>query len=367
MKRLYAISTLLLLVSACATDDRDLGGVAAALTSTGADGATYRLTPGTRLTLSGTNLPGYDVGLDGDGTVVTVPVAPGDYQASIYDQNGDTTAWPLERTLNGTTTIVTGQLVTPQPAPLTVVSQQTTSLVLQFDVATAGTITFDRGTVGVSVGVNEQPGKGFTAGADGTGDVAGAPLSDGPYAAGLAALLPGAGVTGLHVAVSGHVTGPWAESGGSRDPDGISEFVCAPFQLDASSGSGNDGLVALIAEANHGTAPDFLYGNANLCVIDNGTTGQVRLRLSREGAAETPAFTTILGTASALFHVQILGDLPTRVYNSDTGVLDANALLGAGSLPMHLKLQVRDGTNIGSFWYAATVNGTETFSFAATP
>jgi hypothetical protein len=366
MKQLYALSTLLLLASACTADDTT-GDVAAAITATGGDGATYRLTPGTRLTVSGTGLPSYDVGLDGDGAVVSIPVAPGNYQASIYHPNGYTTEWPLERTLGGTTTIVTGELITPQPAPLTVVSQETTSFVLQFGVATAGTVTFDRGTVGVSVGVTEQPAKGFTAGADGTGNVVGTPQTDGPNAAALAALLPGAGATGLHVTVSGHLTGPWAEAGGTRDPDGLNQLVCAPFQLDASSASGNDGLVALVAEANHGVAPDFLYGNANLCVVDDGTTSHVRIRFSREGAAETPAFTTILGTAPALFHVQVIGDLPTRVYNSDTGVLDANALLGAGSLPMKLRLQVRDGNDIGSFWYAATATGTETFTFAGTP
>lgn len=364
--RITIVSTLFLLVSACTAGESD-GSVAAALTTTGADGATYRLTPGTRLQASGTGLPGYDVGLDGDGAVVSIPVAPGDYQASIYHPNGYTTEWPLERTANGSTTIVTGELITPQPAALTVESAQTTSFVLQFDVGTAGTITFDRGSLGVSVGVNEHPATGFTAAGDGTGDVVGTPLSDGPFGAGLAALLPAAGATGLHVAVSGHVTGPWAESGGSRDPDGIAQFVCAPMQLDATSTTGNDGLAALIAEANHGTAPDFLYGNANLCVIDNGTTAQVRIRLSREGAAESPAFTAILGTTPTLFHVQLVADLPTRVYNSDTGVFDADAILGAASLPMHLKLQVRDGSDIGAFWYAANVAGTETFTLAGTP
>jgi hypothetical protein len=362
-------SFLCLALAACAADKpEDVGTVGMAVTTAGPDGATYRLTPGTRLELFGsTGLPNYDVGLDGDSSVVTIPVSPGDYQASLFHENGYTTDWPLERTSGTSTGTVNGHLITAQPVALTVTSAQTTSLVLQFTVATAGTISFDRGDIGVSIDVSQQQATGFTASADGTGSVIGTPLFSGPFAAGLTALLPGAGTQGLQASVSGHLTGAWQEVGGAIDPDGVALSVCAPFQLDSASGSGHPGLVALIDEANHGEAPNFLFGNASICVIDNGTTGQVRLRFSREGTAETASFQNVLGTAATIFHVQMLGDLPTRAYNSDTGAFDVNALVGTSDLPMTLRLQVRDDADLITLWYNARIVGTETFSFATAP
>jgi hypothetical protein len=250
---------------------------------------------------------------------------------------------------------------------ISVAGGQTTSLVFQFTVATAGTITFDHGNIGVAIDVGQQQANGFTASADGTGNVTGTPLSTGPFADGLRAFMPGTGATGLQISVSGHVTGPFAEVGGVIDPDSMSASVCAPFQLDSTSGSGHDGLIALIAEANHGTAPTFINGSANICVIDTGTSSQVRLRLSREGAAETPSFAGILGTAPTVFHIQVIGDLPTRAYDSQTGVFDVNALVGTFSLPMTLRLQIRDDTDFITLWYNARILGTETFTFTATP
>ena len=365
MKRYLLAITLFAGCTAAGTDD--LGSVGLGVTTTGADGATYRLTPGTRLSLaSTTGVPNYDAGLDGDGSAVTLAVSTGDYQAGIYHANGYTTEWPLERTLGGVTTVVEGELLTMQPMHVTVLTGQTTSIVLQFEVATGGTITFDRGSVDVSVDVNEQPATGFTAAADGTGNIAGTPLTTGPYTDAIAALLPAAGATGLHVAVGGHVTGPWTDVGGTIDPDGIALSVCAPFQLDTSSASGHAGLVALVAEANHGSAPSFLYGNSNICVSDDGTISHVRIRLSREGTAETQAFQDVLGTAPALFHIQVIGDLPTRVYNSQSGSFDLDALLGTQTLPLTVRLQLRDDNDLNTFWYSGHVTGSETFTLTGT-
>lgn len=368
MKRII-LGLLALTTPACTTHD-DVGSVSMAVTSTGTDGATYRLTPGTRLSVDSTSpngVPNYDVGLDGDSTDVSFQVQTGSYDANIYHPNGYTTEWPLERTYGGITSTVTAELITPQPVALTVLSGQTTSLVLQFQVDGGGTVTFDHGSIDVTVVVGEHPASAFDVGASGTGDIAGSPLIDGPYAPPLSGFMPGAGATGLQIAVTGHTTGAWAEVGGSVDPDGLNLSVCAPFQLDTTSGSGNDGLIALIAEANHGTAPSFLYGSANLCVIDDGTNGYLRIRFSREGTAETPAFQSILGTAPTLFHVQVLGQLPTRAYNSQTGTFDVDALLGTRDLPLIIKLQLRDDTDLGVFWYSARANGTGTFSFTGVP
>src|SRR5262249_7794514 len=156
-------------------------------------------------------------------------------------------------------------------------------------------------------------------------------------------LMPAAGAKGFQIAIQGHMTGPWDDAGGTIDPDGLNEAACASFHLDGLSSPDNpDGLTALIAEANHGTADSFLYGPSNLCVIDDGTTSHSRIRATREGPADTVTFQHILGVAPAMFHIQVIGDLPTRVYNADTGLLDTDALLGTQTLPMTLKIQIRD-------------------------
>ncbi len=361
------IAVCSLALASCATQD-PVASIDTALTATGADGATYRLTVGTRLSFTTTAVsgqPNYDVNLDTDSTDVIFHAAPGSYSASLYNINASyTTVWPLQRTLNGVTDTVFAELLTPMPVTVAVTAGNTTNLAFQFAVA-GGAITFGRGSVDVVVGVGQATG--YTAGATGTGNVAGTPTVAGANPAALAALMPAAGATNLSVAVTGHMTGPWAESGGTVDPDGLSQFVCAPFAIDSASGGGNTGVSDLVAEATFagGTAPGFLYGSANLCVIDTGTTNQVRIRLTRQGAADVAAFQAIFGTAPAVFHVQVIGNLPSRIYDSNAGTFDTDSLLGLQTLPMTLKLQIRDNADLVTPWYLANVTGTETFSFAA--
>jgi len=368
MKRTLT-TALALALAACAQDGaEEVGSVGLAVTTVGGDGATYRLTPGARVSLSTTNpsgTPNYDVGLDGDGAVVTVRVVPGTYIATLYlDNNFNQTEWALMRTVNGVTDTVNGQLETQQPVTLVVSGGQTSNLVFEFAITT-GKIVFGRGNLNIGIGANQATN--YTASESGSGNIAGMPTFSGPYATGLQALLPGAGVQGLQIAISGHNIGPWIDAGGTIDPDGLNEAVCAPFQIDSLTGGGHPGLVALVQEANHGNAPSFLFGHSNICVIDDGTTGHIRLRATREGTADTAAFQTAFAPNNppAMFHIQVLGDLPTRVYNATTGEFDSDALLGMQTLNMQLRLQVRDDTDGTVFWYAANAPGTETFSFSA--
>src|SRR5262249_21729278 len=103
------------------------------------------------------------------------------------------------------------------------------------------------------------------------------------------------------------------------------------------------------------------------CVTDDGTTSQIRIRVTREGTADTAAFQAAFApdNPSAMYHIQVFGALPTRVYNAGTGEFDSDALLGMQTLNMALRLQVRDGLNAGVLWYAGNALGTETFSFSA--
>jgi hypothetical protein len=364
---------LALAVAACAKPGDDTGGtpgsIGIALVTTGADGATYRLTPGTRLSLTQAGDGAvWDFPLDGDGAVVTLRVPPGDYNAEIYNDSGFTTQWPLDRSGGGEpSTTVTATLVSAQPASVTVVSGETASLVFQFSVGTAGMLTFDRGSVDVSIGVSEQPATHFSTSATGTGDVTGGPVFGAPYDQTLPAIMPAAGATGLQISVSGQLSGAWAGDGGGSPEAGF--YICAPMQISSVSASGNDGFAALIAETGHGSAPAFGQNPASLCVIDygDGIPNQVRIRLSREGVAETPTLANVLGTAPALFHHQVLGDLPVRVYDAAQGTFDGNALLGTRTLPMTLKTQIRNDSDFSVFWYNERITGQMTFSFVGTP
>ena len=355
---------LALSLAACATDADKTGEVSTPVETVGGDGATYHLPQSTRLSLGSIgSIANYDVGLDGDSSVVSVRVAEGSYQAGIYNTDHDyTTDWPLVRTApDGTTSTVIATLITPQPVAMNVVADQTTSLMFQFSIASGGTITFGHGTVAIAIGVGLQPATSFTASMHGSGDVLGTPNVTGPYANALTQALPSAGATGLAISVDVRLTGSWQEAGGSIDSDGISLAVCAPIALMASSASGNTGFADVIAETGHGNAPDFLFGPASLCITDFGDVEEVRIRISREGVAETGTFTTMLGTQPALFWNVLRGTLPTRVYDSQNGILNLDALAGIAALPMRLVTRV--GADPSDLWFGETVTGTMTFSF----
>jgi hypothetical protein len=129
------------------------GRVTVPLVASGADGASYRLQPGTRLLL---NAPSYsrEIPLDGDGPSITVDVPPGDYHPFVRDNLGRTTAFPLDRiAADGTVTLVEGTL--ELPAPFTVAAGETTAVTLRFHVAVSEVITFTLGAVAVDVAITE--------------------------------------------------------------------------------------------------------------------------------------------------------------------------------------------------------------------
>ena len=360
----HYVSVLLgVALAACAADQTILGSVSLPVETAGPDGATYRLPVDTRLTLASTSIPNYDVSLDGTDSTMTFAAEAGDYQAQLYNADHDfTTTWPLTRTApDGTVSTVDAQLLTPQPLAATVVANQTTSLVFQFSIATGGTVTFGHGSVTITIGVGQQPATSFSVSAQGSGDVLGAPAFDGPYAAALPAVVPAAGVTGLGIAVSAKLTGAWQEAGGTIDVDGQALSVCAPISLTAATGSGQPGYADLIAEAGHGSAPDFLFGPASMCITDYGTVQEVRIRLAREGVSETPTFTAMFGAQPALFWHVLRGTLPAPIYDSVNGTLDLDALAGTHDYPM--RLVTRLGADPSNLWYVESITGQLTFTF----
>src|SRR5690349_10181967 len=111
-----------LALAACATDKMTTGQLDLPIESVGTDGAMYHLPPNTRLSLAGQSIQNYDVGLDGDASVIDVKVAAGLYEATLYNTDNDyTTVWPLVRTdSHGTTTTIDATLLTAQPAGINI-------------------------------------------------------------------------------------------------------------------------------------------------------------------------------------------------------------------------------------------------------
>jgi hypothetical protein len=340
-----------------------------ALISAAGDGTTYALPQHSRLSLlneSSTQIPSYDVSLDGDTDVVTFSAGVGNYQAEIYNTDDNfTTNWPLTHTVGGATSVVDATLLTPQPMSVAVQSGQTTPVVFQFATASGGTITFDHGTVAVAIDVTKQAATSFSAGVQGSGDVSGTPTFTGPFAAELSAVMPGAGSTGLQISVAANLIGPFQEAGGSIDAEGSALSVCAPLEVVASSGSGNAGFADLIAESGHGTSPSFLFGPATMCIVDDGTINQLRIRMSREGVAEKSTFTAIFGDQAVVFWNVITATLATRVYDGQAGTLNLDALAGTSSVPMRLVNRI--GADPLDLWYIAIVQGQMNFQFVGQP
>jgi hypothetical protein len=355
-----AASLLGVVLSGCSAEEgeEELGSVGLAVVATGSDGATYRLTPGTRIGLF-REAPQFiwDQSLDGDSSVVTIRLPPGTYLAEIFHDTGYTTTWPLERTLGGETTTVMADLLTAQPATVAVAANASTSLIFEFRLPT-GPVTFGRGNLDVSINVAD-PATSFDSSFT-TSDLAVTSVfvaSEGPHAAALTSALPTAGTSGLGVSISMALTGPWQEGGG----DEALTSICAPVTVTQNVGTGHAGFADAIAEAGHGDAPGFLFGPASVCVFDYGTFNRIRFRTSRAGAGETATFSGIGGDFT-WFHV-FYGDLPERVYDFQNATFDVDALMDqSGSLSMSGNVRVLDPTG-ALMWYNAAVSGTMAFSF----
>jgi hypothetical protein len=342
-----------LALAACVADDgaERTGHIALAVVAAGPDGATYRLPQGTILEMQ----PGYSFPLDGDGAIVTVQLSPGTYDAWLFASTasgaGSLIEWPLDRiAADGSVDSVNATLVTSQPAPVTVVAGQTTPLVLEFRIATGGTVRFERGDVAVSIDVGGTPATAFTASAQGTFGTTSLQST-----ALFVGRLPGNGATGLSLSVTGAVTGAWQEAGG--DPTG-GFYICAPLTVTARSGSGSTGFADFVEEVGIGDAPNYLFGPANVCVVDYGALGNAfRVRLTKQGAGTTPTFADI---TDGLFSVVLFGTLSEKVYDYAAGTFDLDALMRAHT--QNLNGSIRASATAPGGFYLAGVSGQMTFS-----
>jgi hypothetical protein len=339
-------------------EEGDLGTVGLAIVATGSDGATYRLTPGTLIALR-REAPRFiwNQSLDGDAPVVSIALPPGTYEAGLSHDEGYTTSWPLERTIDGVTTTVTAELLTAQPVTVTVLPNSPTSLVFDFRVVTGPRVTFDRGALDVSIDADVVTATSFDSSFTTSDLTVTAGFVDGPWAAELEARLPPVGTTGLSVSLAVQLTGPFQEVGGEASNNSL----CAPVNVTTNLGAGSAGFADLIAEAGHGDAPGYLFGPASLCVQDDGISNVIRFRTSRVGLGETNTFADLTGDFQ-WSHV-FLGELTERVYDFQGATFDIEALLQqSGTLVLGGFARVLSPAD-NTVWYTANLSGTMSFSF----
>ncbi len=337
------------LATACTAATDDVGTIGVALTAADAGGATYRLTPGARLAMSGGTF--YDeYSLDGDAAFVRIDVPPGDYAADLVNDAGDGPQWPLvRRELDGSVETVLATLVTPMPAPLTITADGLTNLVLRFEVPDVGPVTFAEGSVDVSIEVVGTTPANLDVHYDGTLDVSSVVI-DPTAPAALAPRMPAAGDAGLPFALYASITGPWAKTSAT--------MACAPVSFVNWGGAG--GVVAVMMEA---TAP-----GASFCIFDDGVSpAQGQIVLSRTGAPTTPTFSD-LGSGSYSFLAFTSVEIPAGAFDGET--LDLGVLLGAHTFPATMVTRVSHRAADGEpriHWHRANYTGQLTLSLIPTP
>jgi hypothetical protein len=307
------------------TTPQQYGQIGIALVATGSDGTTYRLPAGAQVDLSSAQ---FDLlqQLGGNSPQIDVAVPPGEYAATLFDQNFETPAlWNLDRldAAGNVTGTVAATLVTTMPVAVIVTSSQTSSLVLAFSVPTGGSINFDRGTVAITLTVNQQQAQSFAFDASASLTVRSTVLPNGSP---LAGVVPPVGTSGLSVEIGGPVTGSWTEFSGTAGEGTDSFTVCAPTAITTKIASGNTAFADFVGEIGTGVDPISLFGTSSLCVTDDGVQNFIRVRLSRVGAPTTPTY-SVLGSGPFQFRLILQAVLPNRAYNYAGHTLDLGTLM----------------------------------------
>jgi hypothetical protein len=369
--RAFAGLTAVAAFTACNANpdhSKDVGRVEVALTATGTDGAHYRLPAGSFVELFAASFDVIET-VEGSGDSIAISVPPGSYQAWLYQPDGSISPdWMLEHVDAGGTLldVVHATLLTALPVTITVTADHTTNLVFSFRIPTGGTVTFDRGTVQVSIEVAQETASSYSFDTVSALTVA-SRFVGGPSAALLAERLPPVGTTGIQVELGGTVAGDWLEVGGFIEGDLSNMSACAPPGFTIRIATGSAGLQDLMTEVGTGIDPLSLFGAGSLCIQDDGVNNFIRIRASRAGAPTTATFSD-LGADQLWFRTILLVQLPHRAYNYANHTLDLGLLMSdtAGGLEiLQANVTARqfvDGA-IGSTWYSSNMSGTTAFSF----
>lgn len=322
------------------------GYITIPLTAPGPGGVIYRLPADAVLVLT---QPGMSraFGLAPDATSQTEEVPSGDWSVRLADLAGDTTIWPLTRENRDGTTEVVQALLDLTPT-LTVVDHQTTSLVIRFHIPAIGPITFNVGSIAISVEVDETPATAFDFVISAPSLTASNVFVADAAPAVLGARLPALGSTGDGYSVTVHTLGPWSFV--------VSDVVCAPVSASISV-TGNQGLGELVAEA---PPTDFEV----LCIQQRGPQQAVlNMSFFRNGTATTPLLSDLGDRRYFVGHqvsIQVAADL------FDGFALDLRPLAGAhpGSLSLFGTIinetVTADGLPLIEDWYDSTETGDST-------
>lgn len=329
------------------------GKLEVALVATAPGGTTYRLPPGARLEVrSGAYLESFS--LDGDTAAVVVEVPVGEAEVRLVGQVDYGTRWPLVRVAaDGTTTNVTGTLLTPQPLSVVIEEDTTISLVLTFQVANSGVITFLTGSLAVSAEVDEVA----ATGADLSLDASELEVSEAivhPAAPPeIDEYWPAAGTGGLFAAVIGGV-GKWTLRSSTR--------ACAELELVGIGGSPSTSLTDLLAEAS---PSDVAHGDVEVCIEAQGAVQLIQVSMQRRGPAVTPVLGG-LGQRELHFTFDLEAELAEPVLEGN--VLHLERLDGMHAhLPYTTRMSVLEILPDGEApWYSGTLEGTGAISFQPT-
>jgi hypothetical protein len=140
--------------SAPADSAGEVGTLSAALSATGADGATYAFPSGTFLLISGASNSFNDfIPLDSPDTQISVKLPVGSYQASLLTNDGNPAQ--LNKTVGGTTTLVPATLLNPAPITFDITANQITPLALHFQTSTLSDVVFTVGELLVTLDVTQ--------------------------------------------------------------------------------------------------------------------------------------------------------------------------------------------------------------------
>ncbi len=331
------------------TGDDSTGSLAAAVTATGADGATYRLPAGTYVQVWNDTFNDYFL-MDGDDPVVSIELPVGDYNVSLVNGGGYTFQWPLERTnVDATTETVESTLLTPQPISVSIFEDATTTLVFQFLVVDGGTVTFAHGVLDISIDV------------DVTESVMGRAMFSGTYVknyelysatapADLSTHVPAMGSNVFHQ-ITVNVAGDWEQTS--------SYSACSSATL-------YGGVVSL--SIYDLTREAWLSGaTARVCIYGAPYDPTVWVSSSRTGAALTPAFQSY-GALDFYFDQSMTGVLPDQIFDGTT--LDLGAMTGTFDVAANLRSDIwasGDGGASWDNWYTDSNDGaTITFQFLPT-
>jgi hypothetical protein len=335
----FLLASLLAVAGCGGAEPAPFGSVAVALTSTGADGAIYRLRPGTRVRMAqdgGGFFGEFDVG--GDAAVVRLDLPVGEYRAQLFDglfyPEG---MWFLERVVGTTTETVEARLVTPMPVALEVLEDATTSLVFQFSVARGGVLTFAYGSVDVSIDVAVVEATGFRY-SMGASPATVERVVIAPNApAGLSTLVPGVGSANPFT-ITGTL-GNWRAASPGQ--------VCAALVVE---GIGGDAILQdLLLEAVNASGAMGEEARSTAC-LSPGADGALELTVSlyRRGPPVTQGFAD-LGEDELGFFVQWTSKgVPEEAWDGRS--LDLDALAGLYS---HQQTSVRYEILADIPWYIA--------------